>query len=1608
MNLTFLLARNGFRSSFLYSFLLVVCTSVTSLSGADRFFFEDADLAEGSTQNTIEFKIEHDSALSSFVSRFEYDPNVIDIAEVSNIGTDFETAFFYHSDVDPASGVVVIAAIIDIINNELDIPAGTHLGGNLIVDVLGLEGQSINLDLKDSPSGTTNFAQNPNHFENHYWTPGEEGTQVLPVLIDKQFTIGPPDNGNPVEPDIRVTPTSISFIPIFEGSSENQSLEIRNDGLLPLTISEIDLSPGSASEFQLSSLPQLPFVLGPQATHNIQVTFAPLSEGAFNGTIEIDSDDPDTSTAQVPLVGSGLAALEPDISVAPLDLTFPLTPAGENQSQNVTITNNGNQELIVNNLELSQNSDPEFQLIPPPSLPLLIAPSNSIDIQVQFTPSGEGTFNGTLFIDSDDPDSSSIQVQIQGSGFVPLVPNIQVNPSSYTFPTTDIGNTENQTLTINNLGNHQLTVTTIELSQSSDPEFQLSQVPPLPLIVPPQSFENIQVDFTPTAVGTFNGSVTIESDDPDSASVQVDVSGSGSVPLIPDIQVTPLDLNFPLTPAGETQIQAVTITNTGNQDLIVNTIELSQSSDPEFLLQNSPSVPLSITPQNSIEFQVEFTPSGEATFNGTLVINSNDPDTSSVQVPIEGSGFVPLFPNILVNPSSHTFSTTLIGNTVSQTLTINNLGNQQLTVSTIALSAGSDPDFQLSQVPSLPLVIPSQDFQTIQVDFTPTGVGTFNGSVTIESDDPDSPSVQIDVMGSGSVPVVPDIQVSLSEITFPSTLRGEIQSQSISITNTGTGELEIENLEIGGSTNFWLGFENELLFPPEQSTPPNTPIQIAPQEDFTFSVFYTSCEADSDQGTLTIQSNDPDEQGLEIEIIGTRFELTPQSSFVPYETIQDIFSSRCFGCHDGNVGGNNGQLKLSEKVSYGNLVGTQSLLIQDSIVRPFEPENSYLYEKMICNYPGVGILMPPTGLANSTDQQAIYDWIASGAPAPILPPGPLFKLNLDGNIEDSVGNANAVNINPLESSDNRFEVPDSAYRFTGGQLRSDLIFNEVGRLPITRGDFTFSFWFKAPSTGPNEQQTLFECSHGTSLGVVPRVVLTFNPSTSILRLRRGSQASLLSGSARNNYWHHVLLSKLNDQLALYVDGVRVGQAEDSDAFGGAYTIGGDANLQNRYRGFIDDVQYSAGGLSGDILTALSTEGPTAYLHPIPSEGLKAAQTGQSLDALVMNVQASGTNARPSTLDLRLMDVTGDGQANGFSFINNPRLIFKANSGQELVAGSFTTQVISSNRWDLSLEENDNFNWPSGEAGELRVRFDINGFAPLGRQIQVSLDDPEDLQFESSDSVSVFVSSPWPESSPVYSGATYELFDESPPEIQINLPPEPEPFTVTAPATDVILHELTLPGTPSRSLRVQEITYTTGDGVDFTRLENPRLAADLNSDGTFESSETIPVSSQDEDLGRITFSPPSHWLIPAGGSLDIVLVGDITSEETEQSVFVPYSIPKVPLIGIGAMLLMGLLVLVRWTRIEWRLPKLEPIALRMACLVLLSCFLLVIDTSCKSGGGGSSSSGPVGGTTPSPSATMQLGILNANDLRLVDTTNGFEATLNNFPADGIPGPVVTLE
>ncbi len=215
----------------------------------------------------------------------------------------------------------------------------------------------------------------------------------------------------------------------------------------------------------------------------------------------------------------------------------------------------------------------------------------------------------------------------------------------------------------------------------------------------------------------------------------------------PTVSLAPNSLTFSSQTAGTTSAsQLITLSNTGNGVLDIDSITITGTNAGEFSQTNSCGNSLAATASCTIN--VTFAPTAPGTAIASVSIADNaagNPQTVS----LSGLGVAPTgAPVVSLAPMSLTFNTLAVGSTSpSQQITLSNTGNAALDIGSIGITGTNTGEF--SQTNNCGESLAATASCTINVTFAPTDVGTATASVSISDRVAGSPQT-VSLTGTGA------------------------------------------------------------------------------------------------------------------------------------------------------------------------------------------------------------------------------------------------------------------------------------------------------------------------------------------------------------------------------------------------------------------------------------------------------------------------------------------------------------------------------------------------------------------------------------------------------------------------------------------------------------------------------------------------------------------------------------------------------------------------------------------------------------------------------------------------------------------------------------------
>jgi hypothetical protein len=357
-------------------------------------------------------------------------------------------------------------------------------------------------------------------------------------------------------------------------------------------------------------------------------------------------------------------------------------------------------------------------------------------------------------------------------------PAVSLSPFSIAYAGQQVGTTSQpQTVLLRNMGSAPLSIASIAAGSN------FAQTNTCGSSVAAAGSCTLSLTFTPTAVGTLAGSITITDDAAGSPHV-INLSGSG---LGAVVVLTPTSLAFSAQQVGTSSAaQAVTLTNTGNATLSISSV---QTTGDYGQVNNCPAT---LTATSTCTVNVTFTPTASGTRIGTLAISDNALGTPQI-VNLSGTGTPPPAPIATVTPSSLAFSAQQLGTTsAAKTLTLSNTGNATLNIRSIQATG----DF--AQTNTCAATLTASSSCAVNVTFRPTVAGTRSGTISFSDNAVGTPQV-VSLAGTGSVASAPIAVMTPASLAFSAQLVGTTSAaQAVTLNNTGNATLSITSIQATG------------------------------------------------------------------------------------------------------------------------------------------------------------------------------------------------------------------------------------------------------------------------------------------------------------------------------------------------------------------------------------------------------------------------------------------------------------------------------------------------------------------------------------------------------------------------------------------------------------------------------------------------------------------------------------------------------------------------------------------------------------------------------------------------------------------------------------------
>ncbi len=215
-----------------------------------------------------------------------------------------------------------------------------------------------------------------------------------------------------------------------------------------------------------------------------------------------------------------------------------------------------------------------------------------------------------------------------------------------------------------------------------------------------------------------------------------------------------------------------------------------------------------------------------------LYVASNDPDESTITIPITFTNNT--VPRVSLSTTTLSFGQTFIDFGQTLEIEVENIGSEQLVIDDIS---SDNAVFASSQTS---MTLEPGESQIIEIIYTPTTEGTDVGVITFSTNDPDNSTVTLDVDGEAAI--APSAGIQPLEGFNLTLLPAETANESILIENTQGVSLDWSISNVPAYVNFSIT---------------SGTVASGTQEQVDFSIVAASVPSSRESFEITITTNDP-------------------------------------------------------------------------------------------------------------------------------------------------------------------------------------------------------------------------------------------------------------------------------------------------------------------------------------------------------------------------------------------------------------------------------------------------------------------------------------------------------------------------------------------------------------------------------------------------------------------------------------------------------------------------------------------------------------------------------------------------------------------------------
>jgi hypothetical protein len=258
------------------------------------------------------------------------------------------------------------------------------------------------------------------------------------------------------------------------------------------------------------------------------------------------------------------------------------------------------------------------------------------------------------------------------------------------------------------------------------------------------------------------------------------------------LTLSPENVNFGSVTIGTSNIQTITLANTGTRSVLV----LQATVQGTGFNIGGLTLPHTLAAGQSTTFLASFAPTVSGSVTGGISIGCSAHNVRP-SLSLSGTGVAPA-PSVSLSSSSLAFGNQSVGAAgTAQTVTLNNTGNAALSITSIALTGTNPLDFAQSN--NCGASVAAGASCAISVTFTPVTSGSFAAAVTLADNASGSPQT-VTLSGTGTSSASPAVSLSSASLSFgDEPVDVASSSQTVTLNNTGAAGLSVSSISVTGA-----------------------------------------------------------------------------------------------------------------------------------------------------------------------------------------------------------------------------------------------------------------------------------------------------------------------------------------------------------------------------------------------------------------------------------------------------------------------------------------------------------------------------------------------------------------------------------------------------------------------------------------------------------------------------------------------------------------------------------------------------------------------------------------------------------------------------------------